>query len=347
MKTLHGKINFKLAKRLITCCLLLGFAITVNADETSKPAEPAAGRLSVTGSVALSNLMTYWTQAFSARNPLITVTVADPGGTAGIDALINDTADLALTSTPLDREQSQAFAARFGYSPHVIPVAMDAVAVYVNDANPLTSITIPELDAVFSSTYLCGEPQPIRTWDALGVKGNLAQQRITVYGLTVDTGANSLFRETALCGGDFSKEFQALAGPGAVESSIITDSAGIGFFSSGNPPKSFCNKSSAPGFVHNDLCINFSDAKTYEPTGTMPLAGIHMLAIAPNKAAPAVAPSPDAIRTGRYPVSRTLAMTVNQPENRPLSPALQALIDFVLSPEGQGIVTKAGYVALH
>ena len=88
--------------------------------------------------------------------------------------MINDIADLALTSTPLDREQSEGFAARFGYAPHVIPVAMDAVAVYVNGANPLASITIPDLDAVFSRTYRCGETQPIQTWEGLGVKGNLA-----------------------------------------------------------------------------------------------------------------------------------------------------------------------------
>ena len=312
MKTLQGGINSKLAKHLITCCLLFSISMTVNADKTGKPAEPVAGHLSFTGSVALSNLMTYWTQAFSERNPLITVTVADPGGTAGIDALINDTADLALTSTPLDREQSEAFAARFGYSPHVIPVAMDAVAVYVNDANPLTSITIPNLDAVFSSTYRCGETQPIQTWEGLSVIGNLAQQRITVYGLTVDTGANSLFREAALCGGDFLKDFQALAGPDSVESAIITDSAGIGFSSS-----------------------------------TMRSAGIHMLAIAPHKNTTAVAPLPDAIRSGHYPMSRTLAIAINQPKNRPLSPALRAFIDFVLSPDGQRVVAKAGYVSLH
>jgi len=229
---------------------------------------------------------------------------------------------------------------------------MDAVAVYVNDANPLPSMTIPALDAVFSSTHLCGEPKPIKIWAELGVKGNLAQQRITVYGLTVDTGANSLFREAVLCGGDFIKEFQALAGPEAVESAIMTDSAGIGFFSSSNlsksnPPKSVCNTSSPPGFVHNDLCINLTDTSTFEPFNIKPLTGLHMLAIAPQKGAPAIAPTADAIRSGRYAMSRTLAINVNQPKNRPLSPALQTFIDFVLSPEGQAIVTKAGYVPLH
>jgi phosphate transport system substrate-binding protein len=225
--------------------------------------------------------------------------------------LINGIADIALTRTPISSKQKEAFEARFGYAPHVIPLAMDAVAVYVNDANPLTSIILQDLDAVYSSTYRCGKPQPIHTWDALGVKGPMAQQPINVYGLTVATGTNSLFRETALCGGDFIKDFQALAGPAAIVNALISDDTGIGFSSS-----------------------------------SMTSSGIHMLAIAPHKDAFAIAPTPDAIRSGQYPISRTLGIAINQPKNQPLSPVLQAFIKFVLSPEGQSIATKAGYVSL-
>lgn len=307
MKTPHFGFIFKSTKRLVMCFSLLSFAITANAVEQTQPTVPVEGRLAVTGSVALSNLMTYWTQAFSQRNPLVMVTIADPGGTAGIEALINGIADVALTSTPISDKQNEAFEARFGYAPHVIPLAMDAVAVYVNDANPLTSISLQELDAVFSNTYRCGELNAIQTWGALGVKGNLSQQRITVYGLT-----SSLFRETALCGGDFIKDYQALAGPAAVVNALISDDAGIGFASS-----------------------------------SMSTAGIHMLAVAPHKDAIAVVPSTDTIRSGQYPISRTLGIAINQPKNQPLSPELQAFIDFVLSPEGQSIAAKAGYVSLH
>jgi phosphate transport system substrate-binding protein len=311
MKLTHYGFIFKPTKYLLMFFSLLSFAITANAVETTKPPVPVEGRLVVTGSVALSNLMTYWTQTFSERNPLITVTIADPGGTAGIEALVNGTTDIALTSTPISGKQKEAFEARFGYPPQVIPMAMDAVAVYVNDSNPLTSIALQDLDAVFSSTYRCGETQPIQSWDALGVKGTVAQQRITVYGLTVDTGATSLFRETAMCGGDFIKDFQALAGPEAVESALISDSAGIGFSSS-----------------------------------AMRSAGMHALAIAAHKKDLAIAPTPEAIRSGQYPMNRTLGIAINQPMNQPLSSALQAFIDFVLSPEGQSIATKAGYVSL-
>jgi len=141
MKLTHYGFIFKPTKYLIMFFSLLSFAITANAVETTKPPVPVEGRLVVTGSVALSNLMTYWTQAFSERNPLITVTIADPGGTAGIEALINGTTDIALTSTPISHKQKEAFEARFGYPPQVIPMAMDAVVVYVNNSNPLRGST--------------------------------------------------------------------------------------------------------------------------------------------------------------------------------------------------------------
>jgi phosphate transport system substrate-binding protein len=294
------------------CSLLLSFAITANAVEKNKQADSVAGQLSFTGSEALSNLMTFWTQAFSERNPSITITIADPGGMSGIAALINGTTDLALISKPISHEQNDAFAARFGYLPHVIPVAIDAVGIYVNDTNPLTSITIPELDSVFSNTYRCSDTQPIQTWGELGVKGNLAQHRIAVYGLTVNTDNNILFRETALCGGDFIKEFQALEGAGSVESAINSDSAGIGF-----------------------------------SNNTIRSVGMHLLSIAPQKHALAVAPLPGTIRSGHYPMSSALSIAINQPNNKPMSAALRTFIDFVLSPDGQNIVTKAGYVSLH
>lgn len=60
----------------------------------------------------------------------------------------------------------------------------------------------------------------------------------------------------------------------------------------------------------------------------------------------AIQATPDAIRSGLYPMSRTLGIAVNKPINQPFSPALQAFIDFLLSQEGQSVVNEAGYVSL-
>lgn len=272
---------------------------------------PVEGRLVLTGSVALGNLISYLTQSFSVYNPLVSVTISDPGGRAGLDALINGSADMVLSSTQLDDRQKQRFQERFGYAPEYIPIAMNALAVYVNNLNSLYSITLQELDSIFSSTYRCGGSQSIQTWDAFNVKGLLAHRQIHIYGLTVNTGASSLFRQKALCGGDFKKDFQALVGPEAVELALTSDYAGI-------------------GFVNNAL-------RSPE---------LHALAIKPDKKSVALAPTPKTIRSGQYPMSQTLSMVINHGNDQPVSPALQAFINFVRSPEGQKVIEKAGYVTL-
>lgn len=297
----------KRAGRVCLCFLLANGAFAAGTAAVDR----ASGQLVFTGSVALSNLMTYWTEAFSMRHPLITVTIADPGGNAGIAALINGTADMALIDGPIGSKQREAFERRYGYAPRVIPVAMDAVAVYVNDANPLTRVTLLELDAIFSATYHCGERRPIRVWGELGAEGGLAKRPIRAYGLTGNTGTASLFREIALCGGDYSRHVQALAGPEAVLSTLNSDVAGIGFASS-----------------------------SMRSSRTRPLA------VASDKHGSGVAPTPEAIRSRKYPMSRTLSIAVNEPPNRRIPPALRVFERFVLSEEGQNIAAKAGYVAL-
>ena len=312
MKKSYRRVVFSQVKYLITCLAILSFTITTHAGQINEsPQMPVGGRLVFTGSVALSNLISDLAQSFTVYNPLITVTIANPGGMAGLDALINGSADMVLSSTQLNDRQQQQFQTRYGYAPEYIPIAMDALAVYVNNLNSLYSITLQELDGIFSSTYRCGEAQPIQTWDAFNVKGILAHRQIHIYGLTVNTGASSLFRQTALCGGDFKKDFQALVGSASIELALTSDYAGIGFVNS---------------------ALRSSE--------------LHTLAISPDKKSVAVAPTPETIRSGQYPMSRTLSIVINHRKGQPVPPVLQAFIDFARSPEGLEVIEKAGYVTL-
>jgi len=268
-------------------------------------------RLIFTGSTTLSNLVTYWGEAFSAHNPGVRITIADPGSAVGMEALLHGTAHAVLISTHLSWKQQDRFINRFGYLPTLIPVAMDGVAIYVNTLNPLPSITLKQLDAIFSATRRCGARQPLRMWKELGLKGSLGNKSITPVGLTVDSGSHQVFRHVALCDGDFRPDYHALIGPAAVEALLASDSAAIGFSSS-----------------------------------TQRSAAIRSIPIAPRPGEPAIAPTPADIRSGRYPMRRTLAIALNQPTGRTPALAMQAFLDFVRSAEGQALASRAGYVSL-
>jgi len=299
--------------RLFICFSILMIAPPAYSDDVSAspPSLPVEGHLVFTGSIALSNLISELTQQFSEYHPLVKMTIASPGGMAGLNALITGTADMVLISTPLSDTQKQHFEERFGYLPEVIPVAMDAVAVYVNNLNPLTHINLNDLDAIFSDTHRCGKAQSINTWGDLGVQSMLSQRQIHVYGLTINTGATDLFRQVALCGGDFIKDFQALTGPAAIEEALTSDYAGIGFSNS---------------------AIRSSE--------------LHALAISFDENTPPIAPNEETIRSKRYPMSRTLSIVVNHPVNQPIPAPLQAFINFTQSTQGKDLISKAGYVTI-
>lgn len=280
-------------------------------SNTAAALPPPSGHLVVTGSTALADLTTLWAEAFAEHDPAVTLTVADPGSAVGFEALLSGTAEAVLVSTPLREKQRRRFMERYGYPPSVEPVALDGVAVYVNDLNPLRQITLPELDAIYSSTLRCGLQHSIRRWDALGVTGPLAKQAIVTVGLTDDSGAYYLFRQIALCGGDFRDDFQAMAGPSDMQAAVDSEPAAMGFSSN-----------------------------------ALRAAGLRPLAIARQPGEAAVAPDAATIRSGRYPLSRTLSIAYNLPPGREPGPALRAFLDFARSPEGQSIARKAGYVPL-
>ena len=313
MKNSYCKILLQTSKVLIFYFAFLSIAVTASAEKLNQTpiSMPVEGHLVFTGSEALSNLISYLAQSFTDYNPLISVTIADPGGMAGLDALINGSADLVLSSTPISDRHKQEFEKRFGYLPEVIPVAMDAVAVYVNNLNPLTTISRQQLDAIFSNSLRCGESKPIKNWNELEIKGVLANSNIHVYGLTVNTGATDLFRKVVLCGGDFIKDFQALPGPSAIELALISDYAGIGFSNS-----------------------------------TIRSSALHVLAIRFDNKSPAVAPVPETIRSDSYKMSRTLSIIVNHRIHQQLPPPIQTFLNFIQSQQGHDIIIKAGYEPL-
>ncbi len=265
----------------------------------------------VTGSATLSDLISLWADGYASHHPDTSITIADTGSVAGIDALLNDSANIILSSSPLNPNQLEQFNRRFNYSPTLVPVAMDGITVYVNAQNPLQQISLAQLDAIYSRTLRCGARTFIRKWSQLGETGRFANTAIKALGLTDNTGAYHLFRHIALCNGDYMSDFQALTGASSLEAAIINNPAAIGFSSSA---------------AH--------------------AAGLKVLAIIQQKGKAATYPSVQSIQTGRYPLARKLFVIINNPPGHEIAPAIKSFLDYALSPTGQAIALKAGYVPL-
>ncbi|WP_439100562.1 PstS family phosphate ABC transporter substrate-binding protein [Congregibacter sp.] len=196
-------------------------------------AEPLTGKLVSTGSDTMGSLTSIWAEMLTARYPQVSAQVRAIGSGAAPTALVQGTANIGPMSRPMSPDELSAFIRKYGYPPTAVPVAQDALAVFVHRDNPLDSITTAQLDAVFSATRRCGYPGAIRSWDALGLGAPWNQRVISAYGRSAASGTYSVFRRQVLCAGDFAIQLNRLVGSSAVVRAVAMDAYGIGYASAG------------------------------------------------------------------------------------------------------------------
>lgn len=276
-----------------------------------KKVEGVAGSLSSVGSDTLSNLMSLWTEEFKRLYPNVTIQVQSAGSSTAPPALTEGTSNLGPMSRQMKDNEEEVFEKKYGYKATPIRVAIDALAVYVHKDNPLQGLTVPQVDAIFSSTRLCGYKEDLTTWGQIGVKGELANQKIQLFGRNSVSGTYGYFKEHALCKGDFKVTVNEQPGSAAVVQAVNESNNGIGYSGIG-----------------------------YKTAGvkTIPLAEKEGSAFVEATEANAI--------TGKYPLSRFLYIYVNKEPNRPLPPLTVEFLKMVLSKQGQDVVIKDGYVPL-
>ena len=135
----------------------LGVSLSV-LTAAAAPAADAAP-LRIAGSTTLFPVAEGWAAGFRERFPEAPVELSAGGTTAGIAALLEGSADLALASRPL-RAAEEARAAELGLELERIEVARDALAVVVHRDNPVAELSAEQLRGVFT-----GE---LKRWDAVG-----------------------------------------------------------------------------------------------------------------------------------------------------------------------------------
>ncbi len=270
-----------------------------------------SGTLNSIGSDTMNNLMTLWAEGFNKHYPNVKVQVEGKGSSTAPAALIAQTAQLGPMSRPMKESEKDQFEARFGYKPAEIRVAIDALSVFVHKDNPLSALSLPQVDAIFSKTRRLGYPRDLRFWGDLGLEGPWVNRRISLYGRNSASGTYGFFKEHVLGNGDFKDEVKEQPGSASVVQGVSADPAGIGY--------------SGIGYR---------------------TSGVKALALAEQEGGKPVEPSPENVYDGSYPLARFLFVYVNKPPTQPLPPLVREFLRFILSKEGQAIVVKDGYLPL-
>lgn len=268
-----------------------------------------SGKITSIGASTTTNLVAHAATDFRRIYPDVKLQVTAGLANIGPIALLEGRADIVPMSRPLQLDEIRDFQAKYNYPPTEIVVAADALAIFVEKRNPIPGLTLDQLDGIFSRTQRRGGGS-IQTWGQAGLTGEWAGRGIVLYGYGPGDGANQIFRQEVLKGGEYRLSLLPEPAGSAIVQDIAADPLAIGYAS-----------------------IFFASKRTR----AVPLAGADGRFYAPTE---------QNVRRRQYPLSRFLYVCVNKPPQRPLDRPAAEFLRFLLSLEGQQIVAAGGNIPL-
>jgi phosphate transport system substrate-binding protein len=280
-----------------------------------QPEQQISGTIRSWGNDQMKTLMTRWEEGFKKYHPGVRFDTTLQGTGTAIAGLYTGVADIALMGRSASSTENMGFEWVFRYKPLGVQVSTGSLAepgksyapvVFVHKDNPLSQMTLPQLDAVFGCEHLRG-PKIFRTWGDVGLTGEWSARPIHAYGPDIQSATASFFRELVLKGSykwrcDMKEGVEA-----QVLDALATDRNGIAY--------------SALGYRNPQ---------------------VKPIALAVEDGGPYYVPTVENVQERKYPLSRTTWVFVNRPPDRPLDPKVKEFLRYVLSREGQQDVVRAG-----
>ena len=174
------------------------------------------GNLDIAGGTAHIPVMKKAAQAIMAANGDIRITVAGGGSGVGVQKVGEGLVQIGNTGRALKDSE----VAKYGLK--TFPFAIDGVAVAVNPANGVTSLTKAQVKDVFAGK--------IANWKELGGK----DAPISLYVREDGSGTRETFEERALDKGTSAQSANVVNSNGAMKTAIAQDPNAIGYVGIGH-----------------------------------------------------------------------------------------------------------------
>lgn len=177
------------------------------------------GKKSVTikGSDTMVILGQRWAEMYMKENKDAIVQVTGGGSGTGIAALINKATDICAASRSMTPEERAQAEKNNGKKVKEIPVALDGIAIYMHEKNPLKEITLAQIKDIYMGK--------ITNWKDVGGE----DKKIVVYSRENNSGTYVYFKEHVLKDEDFTADAQTLPGTAAVINAVSKDTYSIGY----------------------------------------------------------------------------------------------------------------------
>ncbi len=192
-------------KNLIAIMLVLAFATVAT-----------AGTITMKGSDTMVRLGQRWAEEYMKIHKDVTLQVAGGGSGTGIAALLNGGTDICQASRDM-KEKEYASAEAKKIKLHRVSMALDGIAVFLNEANPVKELSLEQLRGIYTGA--------ITNWKEVGGPEHI----IVLYGRENNSGTYGYFKEHVLKDEDFAEVTQTLPGTASVVSAVVNDKFGIGY----------------------------------------------------------------------------------------------------------------------
>jgi phosphate transport system substrate-binding protein len=275
-----------------------------------------------TGMDTVERMFSAWSKAFRRFEPGARLSVVQAQGLSPEERIaLGPGTRLVFGPTALPYENA------YGYAPFRVKICaaafilkshVSAIGVYVNKHTPLNSISLRKLDAVFSAERRRGYPADISTWGQLGLTGKWSDEPIHLYGFYWHDDVTTYFRRLVMFGAPFKSSYRVPGRPltratpqvaAAIMRALARDPYGISF---GNGSY-MTHQVKALGLIAHGVESQFTL---------------------------------NDVASGRYPLERYLYIYVNRRPDKPLEPIIKEFLRFVLSRQGQELVSRNQYLPL-
>jgi phosphate transport system substrate-binding protein len=177
----------------------------------------AQNKLVIKGSDTLgAKMVPQVAEAFRAVNPGVVFEIAAEGSTTGIAAITDGTANIGMSSRRARPTEMSAALAK-GVTMKPVIVSFDAMAVIVNENNPLAKLTVRQVEQIFTGD--------IKDWSAVGgTPGS-----ISIYTRNTSSGTYQDWKDLAMKKRDYASSSQKMAGNEQIAAEVGKNPSGIGY----------------------------------------------------------------------------------------------------------------------
>ncbi len=317
-----------------------------------EPKEKITGTIRLWGSnyIVDGNVGDYWEKAFQKFHPGVKFEYNMLTTRAALPALVFGAADLGI-SRKMKTEELQLYQRYKNRSPLEVVIATGSYnvtgwnpgfGIVVAKDNPLTKITMEQLDYVFGAErqggwvgtdwhpeFTRGPEKNIRKWGQLGLTGEWAGQDINPYGLNMRYSQAGTISDRILQGSDkWNERLRTYANFVGAEGDGKGSSMGFGRLKRG---------------LNEDLARDrYGIAYVAAPVGANLPPELKVLELAESAAGPYYAYTLENLRSRKYPFFDEVYAYCDVAGDGTLDPKVREYLRFIVSREGQEAVMRDG-----